>query len=135
MFGRMFSSKSKLSKTAQMCVDLIVQARIEAGYKGGDVVIPIKYASNYAFVGSLIGLVDYMIWHFEDSTSPALAVQEVITKIFGDNASVAMVTVNGGGDNDDLLDAMSSTQEYLENVPTRSATETAKYLLFMKRFF
>src|SRR5437870_2563559 len=65
MFKRLLSIGRPSSKAAGFCVDLLNRTRIDAGYPASKP-LPVVYATNEEFIGSLLGLVDFMVGRLGD---------------------------------------------------------------------
>jgi hypothetical protein len=137
MFGRLFSNRPRVdSVAAQISIDLINRNRLNANY--GESVsrqIPVVYATNWEFMGTLTGMVESCVISMGDNTPVKEALAQVLVGLFGDNAQKAYATVTAGVDSDAFMAAFENIQRHLEWVGTLNENDRSRHLRFMEKYF
>ena len=135
MFGRLFSNRPRAdSRAAQLSIDLVNRIRIDRGQRISQP-IPVVYATNWEFMGTLTGMVDFWVTSMGDNTPVKEALAQVLVGLFGDNAQRAYDTVTAGINNNVYMAALESTYQHLEWVGTLDAGSRPAHLRFMEKFF
>ena len=135
MFGRLFSNRPRVdSRAAQVSIDLINRIRIDRGQRISKP-LPVVYATNWEFMGTLVGMVDFWVASMGDKTPVKEALAQVLGAIFADNAQRAYDTVTAGVDNKVFMNALESTYQHLEWVGTLDPDSRPAHLRFFDKFF
>jgi hypothetical protein len=134
MFKKLFAPPPLPSTGAQFCLELVNRTRVNAGL-GVSRPLQSVYASNKEFVGTLLGLLEYMVHRLGDPTPTHEAARQLIVALFGDNAPTAFSLMQSGIDSPILMKALEATQKHLAWVQSLPREQVNSNLLFMDKFF
>jgi hypothetical protein len=113
-------------------MDFFNRTRLDAG---GDPSkpLPLVYATNWEFIGCMLGVVDHLGSQYE--TPPNEMLLEIIPLLFGPHAKAAFSTIQVGGSSDELMRALEETEKRLQWIGTLPREQRPEQLRFMQRFF